>query len=184
MILLLTLSSIMLLGPRVRELHLPSQTADHTDIWKFHWTYSFFLFNNKTYKYRIFLCIFQTIILLMNIKSESISMLFSKLLLTRCSSEVVLALQNVLLLVLPITLLPPALLLSHPHLHPSVLLSLRAGLRSPRGDGSPAPQLCGCRTGAVTFKPSISTLSLPELSVLSARHKGREERGNEGGRWE
>lgn len=36
--------------------------------------------------------------------------------------------------------------------------------------------------GAVTFKPSISTLSLPQLSELSAHHKEEEETGEERGR--
>lgn len=36
-------------------------------------------------------------------------------------------------------------------------------------------------TGAVTFKLGISTLSLPELSDLSARHKEQEESGEERG---
>lgn len=36
--------------------------------------------------------------------------------------------------------------------------------------------------GAVTLKATISTLSLPELSELSARHKEEEESGEERGR--
>lgn len=56
-----------------------------------------------------------------------------------------------------------------------MLLSRYAALGVPWGDGSVAPQLCGCRTGAVTFKPSISTLSLPDLSVLTTRHKEKEQ---------
>ncbi len=62
--------------------------------------------------------------------------------------------------------------------------TLSAVLSVPRGDGSAAPQLCGCRTGAVTFKPSISTLSLPDLSVLTTRHKEKEQTSKDRGRWE
>lgn len=90
-----------------------------------------------------------------------------------------------------VILLPTGLLLPQRHLPPSILrfllsvfclfLSPRAALGMPRGDGSLAPQLCGCRTGAVTFKPGISTLSLPELSALFVRHKERKMEEKEGG---
>lgn len=107
----------------------------------------------------------------------------SRQLLTRCSGKVYFDLQNVLWLVslffsfhLPSCSHTPALF------HPSFSHSLHGALGMPRGDGSLAPQLRGCRTGGVTFKPSISTLSLPELSALSARHKEKEESSTERGR--
>lgn len=90
--------------------------------------------------------------------------------LTFCSGEAYFDLQNVLLLVsllfsfhLPSCSRTPAFF----HSFSSISLSLRAALGMPWGDGSLAPQLCGCRTGAVTLSPA-SALCLCQSCQRSA----------------
>lgn len=107
----------------------------------------------------------------------------TKFLLTHCCSEVIFDLQNVLLLVFQLLSVHlPSCSHSPAVFHPSSPLSAALGM--PWGDGSLAPQLCGCRTGAVTFKPSISTLSLPELSAPTTRYKEKKQSSKERERWE
>lgn len=109
----------------------------------------------------------------------------TKFLLTHCCSEVIFDLQNVLLLVFQLLSFHlPSCSHTPAFFHPSSPLSLPAALGMPWGDGSLAPQLCGCRTGAVTFKPSISTLSLPDLSALTTQYKEKKQSSKERGRWE
>jgi len=110
--------------------------------------------------------------------SQFILSQYTPLQLTFCGVKGVLDLQTVLLF--SSQWLPFHLPLHFSFAPPSIVC-IHAALCMPWGDGSPAPQLCGSRTGAVTFKPCISTLSLPKLSVLTIEYK--EEGGIERGRW-